>query len=205
MFSFKPQIVNKSRNLAENYKKTFADRLTNIMQSESSLVHGGEDGFQPFNNFQTINHNLKPIDTSVQTFTKPATAFDHLYQHASYLTMKNQQRERERQTEKLREVERECTFKPQILSSEAREWGESVKRQLKQYEERKKVRQDKTTEEIEYEKGKNECTFKPTISQFKGANTSTSRKQFNNSRSRAGNESTANKGNKHQESRLSNY
>ena len=41
MFSFKPQIVNKSRNLAENYKKTFADRLTNIMQSESSLLHGG--------------------------------------------------------------------------------------------------------------------------------------------------------------------
>ena len=31
MFSFKPQIVNKSRNLAENYKKTFADRLTNLL------------------------------------------------------------------------------------------------------------------------------------------------------------------------------
>jgi len=31
MFSFKPQIAHKSRNLAENYKKTFADRLTNLI------------------------------------------------------------------------------------------------------------------------------------------------------------------------------
>ncbi len=70
MFSFKPQIANKSRNLAENYKKTFADRLTQIMQSENSLVQAGDDNFQPFNNFQTLQKPLSN-DTTVHTFTKP--------------------------------------------------------------------------------------------------------------------------------------
>ena len=37
--------------MAENYKRTFADRLTHLMQSETSLIQAGDDNFQPFNNF----------------------------------------------------------------------------------------------------------------------------------------------------------
>ena len=31
------------------------------------------------------------LDTTVHTFTKPQTAFEHLYQHASYQSIKQQQ------------------------------------------------------------------------------------------------------------------
>ena len=43
MFSFKPKIAPKSRNMAENYKRTFADRLTNLLSDQS--MRGEESSF----------------------------------------------------------------------------------------------------------------------------------------------------------------
>ncbi len=88
------------------------------------------------------------------------TAFEHLYQHASYLSIKNQ-KQREQETKAREEKkEKECTFKPQILSRRAdaeskapRGIGsETIKRSVKQYQERRRQGTDKTTEEVEYER-----------------------------------------------------
>jgi hypothetical protein len=81
---------------------------------------------------------------------KSMTAFDHLYQHASYLTIKNH-KERERAKAKALQ-EPECTFKPKILPGKEASSGsrtqrkgeqwltETMKRSVKQYEERRKNR-----------------------------------------------------------------
>lgn len=46
-------------------------------------------------------------------------------------------------------------------------WAENMKCSVIQYQERKKNRCDKTTEEIEYQRSKQDCTFKPKLKQFK--------------------------------------
>ena len=38
MFSFRPKIAPKSRNMAEKYKRTFADRLTNLLADQSIKI-----------------------------------------------------------------------------------------------------------------------------------------------------------------------
>ena len=44
-------------------------------------------------------------------------------------------------------------------------WAENMKRSVIQYQERKRNRCDKTTEEIEYQRSKQDCTFKPKLLQ----------------------------------------
>lgn len=53
LFTFKPQITDKSRNLAENYKKTFAERLSSL------LADNPDENFVPINYFSTTEGGLK--------------------------------------------------------------------------------------------------------------------------------------------------
>lgn len=92
-------------------------------------------------------------------------AFDQLYKHAAYLSMKNQKIK----AEKSAHVDEDCTFKPAILTKSrpvqlSRE--EHLKKLMVQHNLKQRMKQDRTAEEVEYEKGKNECTFHPQISPF---------------------------------------
>jgi nicotinic acid mononucleotide adenylyltransferase len=78
------------------------------------------------------------------------TAFEHLYQHASYLTIKNHKKREEARI--LAQKDSECTFKPKTTITqnnnsssstrnrrEGEEWlTETMKRSVKQYEERRR-------------------------------------------------------------------
>jgi len=77
------------------------------------------------------------------------TAFDHLYQHASYLTIKNHKKREEARI--LAQKDSECTFRPKTTqhnngvttsrNRQGEEWlTETMKRSVKQYEERRKNR-----------------------------------------------------------------
>jgi hypothetical protein len=45
-------------------------------------------------------------------------------------------------------------------------WVESMKRSILQYNERRKSSKDRSRHEVEYDRQRKECTFKPTISQY---------------------------------------
>jgi hypothetical protein len=91
--------------MAENYKKTFAERLTSL------LADTNEDtsSFVPINFFSTIDGGKKQYSLAPQS---SMTAFDHLYTHAAYLTFKNQKIKASREAH----IDTDCTFKPEILS-----------------------------------------------------------------------------------------
>ena len=70
-------------------------------------------------------------------------------------------------------MDSECTFKPMIIvgrqSVKENDVSRShnIERQIRHFQERKRTRKDKTTEQVDYEKSKDQCTFKPAISSFK--------------------------------------